>query len=475
VPRVLVRVVAPARDVRDGLRHIREQLEVPSEFTGPVVSAARAAARRRVRAGPPRTDARDLALVTIDPPRSRDLDQAVLVSRRAHGYRVHYAIADVAAFVAADDELDRAAHERGVTLYLPDGRAPLYPNVLGEGAASLLPGRERPALLWTMDLDGQGEVTEAGVARAVVRSRHALAYGDVQRELDRGHATESFTLLKEVGLLREQREQERGGVSFRVPTQEVMPAPGGYRLTYETPLRVEDWNAQISLLTGMAAARLMVEAGAGILRVLPPPDEWALGRLRRIAHALGIRWPETMSYPDVVRSIDPSTPEHAAFLTQAIRTLRGAGYALVGAQPGPPPVHAALAAVYAHVTAPLRRLADRYANEIVVARSAGGEPPGWAVDGLHALPEVMEAADRHAAAVERTVIDLVEAIVLRRFLGARIRGTVVDVHDEHANVQLADPPVIASVEGVDGALGADIEVEVRAAEPATRRIALTPV
>ena len=75
--------------------------------------------------------------MTIDPAGSRDLDQAFHAERRPHGFRVRYAIADVAAFVAPGGALDREAFARGVTLYLPDGRAPLYPDVLGEGAASL--------------------------------------------------------------------------------------------------------------------------------------------------------------------------------------------------------------------------------------------------------------------------------------------------------------------------------------------------
>ena len=44
----------------------------------------------------------------------------------------------------------------------------------------------------------------------------------------------------------------------------------GWHVVFRAPLPVEDWNAQISLLTGMAAAGMMLEAGVGILRTLPP-------------------------------------------------------------------------------------------------------------------------------------------------------------------------------------------------------------
>lgn len=474
MPSIPVRFVAPARDVRDGLRSLRRELSVPAGFPKPVIEAARAAANRRHSPTEHRVDARHLPLVTIDPPRSRDLDQAFTASRLAGGYRVHYAIADVAAFVDVGDAVDREAHDRGVTLYLPDRRAPLHPNVLGEGAGSLLPGRNRPALLWTIDLDDAGEPTSVRVERAVVRSRHALAYSDVQRDLDAGHADAAFAALRDIGRLREARERDRGGVSFRVPTQEVVPAPGGYRLTYAPPLHVEDWNAQISLLTGICAARLMVDGGVGILRTLPPPDEHALDRLRRTARALGIAWPDGMSYPEVVRTVDARDAKHAAFLTQAVRVLRGAGYTLVGDGTGSSPTHAALAAPYAHVTAPLRRLADRFANEIVLALSAGQEPPEWSVEGLMGMPELMEDATRRGKAVERAVVDIVEAVVLRGYVGGGLPGTIVDLEGDRATVQLHGPPVIAGVEldAAGHALGDEIEVRVVSVDPATRKVVL---
>ena len=74
--------------------------------------------------------------------------------------------------------------------------------------------------------------------------------------------------------------------------------------------------------------------------------------------ALGVVWPADASYADVVRGLRPTTRAGATFLLQALHALRGAGYAVVA--PGAPvPVHAAVGAPYAHVTAPLRRLADR--------------------------------------------------------------------------------------------------------------------
>src|SRR6185312_14398594 len=166
--------------------------------------------------------------------------------------------------------IDVEAASRGVTLYAPDGRTPLHPPGLSEGAASLLPGELRPALLWTLRVDDRAELQHTEVVRARVRSRDQLSYEQAQAEIDGGSARETLSLLAEVGPLREQRERDRGGVSLNLPEQETRTGPGGWSLAYRTPQPIEGWNAQISLLTGMAAAQLMITGRVGILRTVPP-------------------------------------------------------------------------------------------------------------------------------------------------------------------------------------------------------------
>ncbi len=364
----------PAGALAQGLAGIRTRLEVPGEFPPEVTAAAeQAAARPRL----PELDRTDLELVTIDPPGSRDLDQALHIARHGSGFVVSYAIADVAAFVTAGDPVDAEAHRRGMTLYAPDRRTPLHPPALSEGAASLLPGQERPALLWTVSLDEHGAMTDAEVVRARVRSREQLSYQQAQAEIDGPAARETLRLLAEVGPRREQRERDRGGVSLQIPSQEVEITAAGWRLAYRAALPVEGWNAQISLLTGMAAAHIMLYGQVGILRTLPPAEKGALRRLRQTAKALRISWPAELDYPEFVRSLDPSRPAHAAMLNACTSLFRGAGYRAFSGGVPDQAEHAALAIDYAHVTAPLRRLVDRYAGEVCLALCADEPVPGW--------------------------------------------------------------------------------------------------
>jgi len=449
---------------------------VPSAFPAAVVAEAEASVRRgpTVPTGEPgaeRLDRRDIELVTIDPLGSRDLDQAYGAERRGSGYRVHYAIADVAAFVAPGGALDGEARDRGVTLYCPDGRAPLYPDVLGEGAASLLADADRPAVLWTLDLDQRGVLTDARLERSVVRSRQALDYVSVQSAVDEGTTSPQLVLLREIGLLREEQERLRGGVSLDLPAQDVVPrTDGGYDLQYDAALPVEGWNEQISLLAGMAAADRMLDAGVGLLRTLPPAEPGVFDSLRHSARALGVPWPDDLAYPAFVRSLDPRKPADAALMTQSARVLRGAGYAAFDGAPPAQAAHAAIASTYAHVTAPLRRLADRFANEIVLAACAGRRPPPWVLDALAELPDLMNSANRHDRSLERAVVDFMEAAVLAHRVGEVFEAVVTSVGKGPTNVQLREPAVLASVDAGGLEPGSEVRLHLDSVDLAARTV-----
>ena len=454
----------------EALAELRTRLEVPDEFPAAVTEAAVAAA------GHPRLpdlDRTDLELLTIDPPGSKDLDQALHLARTDDGYLVSYAIADVAAFVTAGDPVDQEAQRRGQTLYAPDRRTPLHPPELSEGAASLLPDLDRPALLWTLRLDAAGELVETRVERALVRSREQLSYEQAQEEVDGDRPRDTLALLVEIGTLRAERERDRGGVSLQIPAQEIeVDAAGRYTLTYRATLPVEDHNAQISLLTGAAAARLMLDGRIGVLRTLPPADPGALRRLRRTARALHIDWPDQQSYPEFVRGLDPAIPAHAAMLNACTELFRGAGYAAFDGTVPEHTQHAALAIDYAHVTAPLRRLVDRYAGEVCLALCAGRPVPDWVRTALPGLPDLMAEAESKAKKYERAIVDLVEVSLLHDRVGETFTGVVIDAEPDGRRgvVMVADPAVQARVKGTDLPLGADVDLRLESADWGSGRV-----
>ena len=520
---------APPAEVAQTLDALRAHYEVPTAFPPEALAEAEAAAGAWAQDGPARLlddgarDARDLELVTIDPPGSMDLDQAVLLERLpaqagvgtgaaqepAATYRVHYAIASLATFVTPGGVLDAELRRRGETIYAPDAATPLHPEVLSHGAASLLEDAERPACLWTIDLDERGEVVSARVERALVRSRARLTYAQVQAAIDGQGAlpqeapTDLPELLAEIGRLRLEREAARGGISMTTPEQVVeaaeesesasptgdsepveRPGPAGYRLAYRVPVPAEQYNAQISLLTGMCAARIMIECGVGILRTLPParPEDYA--RLRRVAAALGIDWPAAQPYPELVRGLDHAIPAHAAFMEQAMSLFRGSGYLAFGvggigvpaddeASDSEEAVHSAIAARYAHVTAPLRRLVDRYGEEVCIAACAQEPVPEWVLQALPDLPGVMEQTGKRARAIGRGALTALEALVLRGHEGEVFDGVITSERDGRGELVLAEPAVVTEIRAgkkvSDGGLpvGERVRVRLLSADPAS--------
>jgi exoribonuclease R len=458
--RQVVRVLHADGDLlRRGIEAIQQELGVTPDFPEAVQAAAEEAARNpRL----PELDRTDIPFITIDPEGAMDLDQALHLERDGDGFVVHYAIADVAAFVSPGDPVDIEAHRRGETLYGADSKVPLHPPVLSEDAASLLPEQDRPALLWTIKVDATGEGTDVDVRRALVRSRGRLDYQSLQEQVDAGTADPMIDVLREVGELRIKREAARGGVSLPLPEQEIDIDGDNWSLRFRQMLPVEEWNAQISLLTGMAAASLMVYARVGLLRTLPPPDPHDVQRLHRTAKALHIEWPAEQLYPDFIRSLDPEKPSHAAMVLASTRLLRGSGYVGFDGEVPAQPEHSALASEYAHVTAPLRRLVDRYAAEVCVALCAEQEVPSWVTERLHEIPTTMQESSRRASSYENAVLGLVEAAILHKQVGERFTGVVVAVDDKDetkGDIVIQEPAVEGTVTAKEPLpLGTEVQV-----------------
>ncbi|WP_454777772.1 RNB domain-containing ribonuclease [Georgenia muralis] len=538
VSRYLRLDVAPPEEVLRALSSLRDELGISPDFPPEVMAEAEEAAGGSgdgaapggVAPGGPTpevatVDATDIPFVTVDPPGSRDLDQALHLETDGDGLRVRYAIAAVSTFVTPGGAIDREAHARGVTVYGPDGSYALHPPQLGAGVASLLEGQNRPAYLWHLRVDASGALVDARVELAVVRSRAQLTYEEVQAAHDgraplpTGVPADLPRLLRRFGELRVEQERARGGISLDIPEQSVVRNEHGFVLSYRATLPVEEWNAQVSLLTGMAAAAMMREAGVGILRTLPEADPRDVDRLRRTARALGVEWPRSTPYPELVRSLDSAVPAHAAFLNEATTLFRGAGYLAFGigdetggdaggveagvgeaaggeagvgrarGDAGAEPTntrHAAIAAEYAHVTAPLRRLVDRYGLAVCLAHCSGKPVPPWVLDALPGLPATMSAATRRAGAYERGAVDALEALVLRGREGEEFAGVITesdgevappggtdrdgDSRRERGTVELREVAVKGRVEGSSLPVGEEVRVRLVEADVPGRKV-----
>lgn len=449
----------PTHALSRGLATIRSQFNVPGGFPAHVVAAADVAALREPTEHVDRTAT---PFVTLDPASSTDLDQAFAIERSGNDLLLHYAIADVAWFVDDGGVIDAEAWRRGSTLYLPDGKAGLYPPVLSEGVASLLPTGPRPAVIFTVRVASDGGVRLQSAERAVICSTAKLAYDSVRAS----DLPEDFA---ELANRIETAENRRRAARVDPPEQEVAAlGDRTFQLLFRPRLESERRNAALSLAANLAIADALYAHRTGLFRVMAEPDEQSVSRLRYTARAFGLLWPATATLAQFERTLDATDTKQAAFMLAIRRAGKGASY--ISYQDGVVPWHAAMAATYAHATAPLRRLADRYVVRATLAIANGHPVPDIVAEAFTKLPKIMARADALGATIERAVIDLAEAAMLHGREGELFPAIVTDVDDRGVRMQLRDLPVVARVDANGVEPGDELEVKLNTADPVQRTL-----
>ena len=458
----MVRLVDRDGSLSRGLDELRRRFDVPDGFPAAVVSEADGVATSASWAGSTdRVDRTDVDFVTLDPVGSTDLDQAFALEPAGSDLILRYAIADVGAFVRPGGAIDGEAWRRGVTLYLPDGRAGLHPPQLAEGDASLLADVDRPAVMFVVRVGSDGAVHLDGAERAVIRSRAQLAYSTVEPD-------QLPTGFNELARRIEAAEAARGADRIDMPEQEVVSTNGAFTLRFRPRRYVERQGAAMSLATNLAVADALFAAGAGLFRTMPAVDERGERRLRHTARAFGLDWPSDVPIDRFEPTLDRDDPRTAAFQLAVRRASGKASYEPFRA--GEVPWHAAVAATYTHATAPLRRLVDRFVIEAAVSVVAGRPVERWVEEAFESLPAVMDAATARASQIDRAALDLAEAVVLSGREGELFDAVVTDEDDRGVRIQVRDPAIVARVVARRVDPGDEVRVRLVRADVSERRV-----
>jgi exoribonuclease R len=452
----------------DGFDAIARQYGLPKEFPSEVLSAATAAVSTTAEGpSPDRISSLEIPYVTLDPATSTDLDQAFHLHSDGDEIVLSYALSDLSSFAPEGGPVELEAWRRGLTIYGLAKKVPLYPQVISQKAASLLPDGPRPAVQVTVGINAVGDVRLRNIQRITCASRQKLAYTTVQLR--------SIPHLEQFAQRMWLNESQRGAVRFDFPQQEVVAdssAPGGVRLQLRSPLYSEVVNSALSLAVNMALGQFLVDQQVGLFRVMDEPHPRAIDRLRREAHALQIPWGEDEPIKALQKRLDPNNLVHQRFLL--ILRLAGGRASYATYSQDRKPWHAAVGAIYAHATAPMRRLADRYVLDLVCLLYAGKNAPTSLLDKLELLPDVMASADKKAKNVDRAVIDLIEAVSLQHRVGEVLEAEVVDA--EAGIVQTFDSAIRSRAAKLTSASdGQIIRVRIDKADPATRQILLTAI
>jgi len=381
-----------------------------------------------------RADLRAVPLVTIDGADARDFDDAVWAEPDADpgnpdGWHLLVAIADVAWYVRPDDALDRAARERGNSVYLPDRVVPMLPEALSNGWCSLKPGEDRPCLAAHLWIDAQGKPLRHRFQRGMMRSAARLTYEQVQAARDGAPdavagplvetvVTSLYGAYRALALARERR----GVLELDLPERRVVLDESGAVTAVETRPRYDSHKLieEFMIAANVAAAESLSRSKLPCMyRIHDLPGLEKLEGLREVLEGLDLKLPrgQTVRPQQFNRILArvAGTPEAPLVNEMILRSQAQAEYSPdnIG--------HFGLALhKYCHFTSPIRRYADLLVHRALIRRFRLGEgaieetPPDFAE-----LGQRISATERRAAAAERDAVDRFVA----QFLAGR-EGTV---------------------------------------------------
>lgn len=385
-------------------------------------------------------DFRDLPLVTIDGPDSKDLDDAVYCERRPEGhFMLGVYIADVSRYVKRGTLLDEEAFRRGTSVYLADRVIPMLPFQLSNDLCSLNAGCDRYAMACLMDIAPDGTVTTERITPAVIRVGRRCSYPEINKAFTEGIAPEDLKpflpMLEDLracaALLREDRRR-RGAIEFEFPEYKVVLDEDGKPLRIVKRLRdeAEKIVEDAMIAANEAVARFLRDTGhTAVYRVHAKPDPDRVAGLQRLTQILGTRVqvpddPKPRDLQALLESVK-GTDVAAVIEVMTLRSLSQACYSTDNEG------HFGIASLcYTHFTSPIRRYPDLMVHRLL--RQALFEKPG--AKALEKQVAFLDKACAHCSEAEqvsveaeRDTMDLKMTEYMKPFVGEPFDGTITGV------------------------------------------------
>lgn len=414
-------------------------------------------------------DLSGIPFITIDNDYSKDLDQAMYISKESDGsFIVYYAIADASWFLQEGSSLDTHASNTIFTTYLPGFDVPVLPRNLSEGICSLNPNELRRSIVAIMQTDSDGNLLKnkkfpAGYtfSHAMVKNIKQLSYRGVQEYYnildntgDHEWQSEIFhdTLdnLRDLGKALRMQALKRGVVNFPEGEFRIFPDNQTWSMGLYKRFEVEKYNEQISVLANHVVGKFISEAGMKSLhRHHPEPEDYIFRHLKSKLDFLKISsgWkpgmslaPLVHSYHQKIESGDKQCKKYQAGLEVTCRTNLRAEYSFDQAG------HEGLKLDdYDHFTAPMRRYTDVVVHRILLALMEGKTIP-YQSDSYEDFVEVINKASAREKTIDRNVKNYVANLVLKSRLGQKLSGTVMYIHRKYMTVEINGMPFDISIQ-----------------------------
>ena len=411
--------------------------QIPHVFRPEVIAEAE---RARPASLARREDWRAIPLVTIDPEDAKDHDDAVHAERdpdpaNPGGYILRVAIADVAAYVRPGGALDKAARERGNSVYFPDRVVPMLPERISNDLCSLRPNEDRPALAACLVIAADGHKLHHGFHRILMRSAAKLSYRQAQAAIDQGadgtaaslHDTVLVPLYEAYRALKIARDK-RGPLDLDLPERKIILDETGAVKSVVTPPRLDSHRLieEFMILANVAAAEtLEAKQQPLVYRVHDEPSLEKLNNLSEFLASIGIKLSKgqvlrAAQFNGILGHVKGTDNEHlvneVVLRTQAQAEYSVENYGHFGLN----------LRRYAHFTSPIRRYADLVVHRALIqALDLGPDGAAPMANGeLADIAAAISAAERRAMAAERETSERLIAAHLADQIGAVFQGRI---------------------------------------------------
>ena len=400
-----------------------------------------------------RMDLRALPIFTIDSAETKDIDDAISLTRTSDGgFELGVHIADVSNYVKPGTELDNEAFSRATSVYYADQVVPMLPKALSNGICSLNENELRLAFSCLMRLDKEGNLTDYRFVKSIIRSRvkgvyseiNALLAGTADAEIKAKYADviDQLPAMKELYGHRARLRKERGCMDIENGEVKLILDENGRCIDVKkrTSGESESMIEEFMLLANQCAAHFArVKQIPFVYRVHEEPNAEKLERLHALLQACGINdhFAKDVPTPKELSAILEGvrgTPYEQIINTGMLRCMSKALY-----EEKPKGHYGLVLKDYAHFTSPIRRYPDLAIHRIMTDLLKGTEKETMILrytDFAERASKQSSEREVIAMQIERKAEDCYKAEYARRHLGECYEGTISGVTQRGLFIEL---------------------------------------
>ncbi len=446
---VIIELLGKAGQYDTEIKSIIHQYQLPEEFEKDCLDqASQAAAKFDPQKLDKREDITKKTIITIDPPDSKDFDDAISLEKDNNGnWVLGIHIADVSSFVTPDSPLGEEARQRGNSIYLPAKTIPMLPEILSNGICSLQPQQKRFCKTAYITYDQNAKILSRRFANSLICSTKRLTYLQADKILKgRTGIAEPpvIELLKNMETLSraiEKRRRENGMIHLDLPETELIMDKSG---------RVVDAQPADDCYPHTMIEMFMVEANDAVAaffdkrniplmrRIHPDPDPLTMKNLAKVVKTFGVSMPRKPDRADIQNLLAAVKGADCSFAVNmlVLRSFSKAQYSPLRVG------HFALASTnYCHFTSPIRRYADLLVHRVLDCHLRGKlqSPPQNHVLSEHELTDIgkqISFTEQRAEDAERELKTVLLLQMLTKHIGDEIDGVVTGLAGFGLFVQL---------------------------------------